>query len=58
MSRILFAAKRLDGNSHEQTFICGQLFADHVVGSPPMERKKEMHRMIINNYWMRLSMIS
>ena len=28
------------------------------MGSRSMERKKTMRRMIINNYWMRLSMIS
>ena len=31
---------RLDGTTHEQTIICRQLFAGHVVGSWPMERKK------------------
>jgi len=39
MSRILFAAKTdLDGITHEQTIICKQLLADHVVGSQPMEK--------------------
>ena len=28
-------------------FICRQLFADHVVGSWPMKRKKNLHQMII-----------
>ena len=32
---------RLDGTTHEQTIFCWQLFADHVVGSRPMERKKK-----------------
>ena len=51
MSRILFAAKQsqtqLDGIAHEQTIICRQLFAAHVVGSRPMKRKKNLLRMII-----------
>ena len=39
--RILFAAKtHLDGITHEQTIVCRQLFADHVVGSQPMKRGK------------------
>ena len=38
MSRILFAAKTdLDGITHEQTIICRQLFAGHVVGSQPIK---------------------
>ena len=32
--------------AHEQTIICRQLFAGHVVGSRPMKRKKNLHRMI------------
>ena len=48
MSRILFAAKHvLNDTTHEQTIICRQLFAGHVVGSWQMERKKTMRRMII-----------
>ena len=35
--------------AHEQTIICGQLFAGHVVGSRPMKRKKKLLRMIIVN---------
>ena len=31
----------LDGSAHEQTFICGQLFAGHMVGSRPMKKKKK-----------------
>ena len=34
---------------HEQTIICRQLFAGHVVGSRPMKRKKILLRMI-NRY--------
>ena len=37
----------LDGIAHEQTIICRQLFAGHVVGSRPMKRKKNLLRMII-----------
>ena len=45
MSRTLLS---LDVTSHEQTMICRQLFAGHVVGSRPMERKEKMHRMIMS----------
>ena len=38
---------RLDGTTHEQTIICRQLFAGHVVDSRPIERKEKTHRMII-----------
>ena len=37
---------QLDGIAHEQTIICRQLFAGHVVGSRPMKRKKNLLRMI------------
>ena len=37
---------QLDGIAHEQTIICRQLFAGHVVGSRPMKRKKYLLRMI------------
>ena len=33
-----------DSIAHEQTIICGQLFAGHVVGARPMKRKKNLHR--------------
>ena len=33
--------------THEQTIICRQLFAGHVVGCRPMEGKKKLHRMIV-----------
>ena len=42
MSRILFA-----NSAQEQTMICRQLFAGHVVGSRPMKRKKNLQWMII-----------
>ena len=61
MCRILFAAKhkasqtQLDGIAHEQTIICRQLFAGHVVGSRPIKREKNLLRMIIchiePSYW-------
>ena len=38
---------QLDGIAHEQTIICRQLFAGHVVGSWPTKRKKNLLRMII-----------
>ena len=37
----------LDGTTHEQTIICRQLFAGHVVDSRPIERKEKLHRMRI-----------
>ena len=37
----------LDDSSHEQTIICRQLFAGHVVGSRPMKSKGKMYPMII-----------
>ena len=39
--------KQLNDIAHEHTIICRQLFAGHVVDSPPMKRKKHLHRMII-----------
>ena len=39
---------RLAGTAHEQTIICRQLFAGHVVGCQPMEGKKKVHRMTIS----------
>ena len=46
---IICSKTRLDGTTHEQTIICRQLFAGHVVGSRPMERETKMHRMIISD---------
>ena len=37
---IICSKTHLNGTSHEQTIICRQLFAGDVVGSRPMERKK------------------
>ena len=38
---------QLDDIAHEQTIICRQLFAGHLVGSWPMKRKKNLQRMIM-----------
>ena len=43
----IFSQTQLEGIAHEQTIICGQLFAGHVVGSCPMKRKKNLLRMIM-----------
>jgi len=40
---IICSKTHLDSAMDEQTIICGQLFAGHVVGSWPMERKKKVH---------------
>ena len=37
--------KKLNNTAHEHTIICRQLFAGHVVGSQPMNRKKHLHRL-------------
>ena len=44
---IICSQTLLDGIAHEQTIICRQLFAGHLVGSRPMKRKKNLLRMII-----------
>ena len=38
---------KLDDITREQTVICRQLFAGHVVGSRPMKRTKNVQRMIM-----------
>ena len=43
---------QLDNIAHEQTIICKQLFAGHLVGFWPMKRKKSLRRMIIIYYIM------
>ena len=43
----IFSQTQLEGIAHEQTIICRQLFAGHVVGSWPMKRKKNLLRMIL-----------
>ena len=47
VQNIICSQTQLDGIAHEQTIICRQLFAGHVVGSWPMKRKKNFLRMII-----------
>ena len=37
---IICSKTHIDGTTHEQTIICRQLFAGHVVGSRPMKRKE------------------
>ena len=49
VQNIICSQTQLDGIAHEQTIICRQLFAGHVVGSRPMKRKKNLLRMIILN---------
>ena len=44
---IICSQRQMDGIVHEQTIICRQLFAGHVVGSRPMKRKKNLLRMIM-----------
>ena len=47
VQNIICSQTQLDGIAHEQTIICRQLFAGHVVGSRPMKRKKNLLQMII-----------
>ena len=54
---IICSPIKLDDIGQEQTIICRQLFAGHVAGSRSMKRENNMHRIIINIYLMRLSMI-
>ena len=44
---IICSQTQLDNIAHEDTIICRQLFAGHVVGFQPIKRKKSLHRMII-----------
>ena len=54
---IIYSQIKLDDIAQEQTIICRQLFAGHVAGSRLMKRENKLHRIIINIYLMRLSMI-
>ena len=45
VQNIICSQTQLDGIAHEQTIICRQLFAGHVVGSRPLKRKKNLLRM-------------
>ena len=47
VQNIIRSQTQLDGIAHEQTIICRQLFAGHVVGYQPMKRKKNLLRMIM-----------
>lgn len=47
MSSIICSQTQLDNIKHEQTLICKQLFASHVMGSRPLKRKKNLRWMII-----------
>ena len=49
VQNIIYSQTQVDGIAHEQTIICRQLFAGHVVGSRPLKRKKNLLRMIIEN---------
>ena len=39
---IICSQAQLDDIAHEQTIICTQIFAGHLVGSRPMKRKKKI----------------
>ena len=41
---------RLDDIAYEQTIICRQLIAGHVVGSQPMRRKKNLRRIRFSSH--------
>ena len=55
VQNIICSQTQLDGIAHEQTIICRQLLAGHVVGSRPMKRKKILLRMIIRNIYYNVS---
>ena len=43
---VICSQEKLDDITREQTIICWQLFAGHVVCSRPMKRTKNVQRMI------------
>ena len=45
VQNIICSQTQLDGIAHEQTIICRQLVAGHVVGAWPMKRKNNLLRM-------------
>ena len=47
VQNIICSQTQLDGIAHEQTIICRQLFAGHVVGSWPVKTEKNLLWMII-----------
>ena len=53
VQNIICSQTQLDGIAHEQTIICRQLFAGHVVGSRPIKRNKNLfiiYAFILVNY--------
>ena len=48
---IICSQTKFDDIAHEQTIICRELFAGHVVSSLPMKKKKNLQRRI-NTKWM------
>ena len=51
VQNIICSQTQLDGIAHEQTIICRQLFAGHVVDFRPIKRRENLHRMIMNNFF-------
>ena len=47
VQNIICSQTQLNVTEHEQTIICRQLFAGHVVSSRPMKRKNNLRQMII-----------
>ena len=45
---IICSQTQLEDILQEQTIVCRQLIAGHVVGSQPMKRKKNLHPMVIS----------
>ena len=45
---IICSQRKLDDIAHEQTIICRQLIAGHVIGSRLMRRKKILDQLITN----------
>ena len=43
---IICSQTQVDDIAHEQTIMCRQLFAGHVVGFRPIKRNNKLHRMI------------
>ena len=48
---IICSQTQLDSVAQDQTTVCRQLFAGHVVGSRPMKRKKNLLRTIIIKFY-------
>ena len=56
VQNIICSQTKLDGIVHEQTIICTQLFAGHVMGSRPMKRKKNLLRMVVSNIQLKIQL--